>query len=204
MKRATAWCLELPHHDRMHVGRGAVGPSRVQEPEVDADTFATSLRLRAALPRVRAAALAPETWLPSWRHLRTLEVIAAGDQSGLGRRYRTTVRAAAPYSLRWEMEVVRAGHQLLVWRASGDLVGAARWELDEAEGITRIDSTWTVRPTPRWMVLLWPVARRWFVRNHDVLVERGARHLADRLGAELIGEVLPRRVGYVPADDLQR
>lgn len=156
------------------------------------------------MPRVRAAAIAPETWLPSWRHVRTLEVITAGEQSGLGRRYRTTVRAAAPYSLQWEMEVVGASPRLLAWRATGDLVGAARWELDEHDGVTRIDSIWTVRPTPRWMVLLLPVARGWFVRNHDVLIRRGARHLADHLGVELVGEVSPRRVGPVPVDELLR
>lgn len=99
---------------------------------------------------------------------------------------------------------MRATPRLLAWRATGDLVGAARWEFDEDEGITRIDSTWTVRPTPRWMVLLQPVARRWFVRNHDILVQRGARHLADELDVELVGDVLPCRVGHLPAEDLLR
>ncbi|MEX2550055.1 MAG: hypothetical protein WD638_07500 [Nitriliruptoraceae bacterium] len=129
-------------------------------------------------------------------------MIADGDPSGLGRRFRTTVRAAAPYSLTWEMEVVRAAPDLVAWKATGDLVGAARWDLDENGGITRILSTWTVQPTPRWIVLLLPVARRWFVHNHDVLIRRGVHHLADHLGTQPIGDVALWRPSEVPIEAL--
>ena len=163
------------------------------------ETFVTCLQLRADLARVRRAAVAPEGWLPAWRHVRALELVADGDGSGRGRRYRTTVRAAAPYSLTWEMEVVRCEPDVVAWTATGDLVGTGRWELTERDGVTQIRSTWTVRPTPRWIVLLWPLARWWFVRNHDLLMRRGARHLATHLDVELIGDVVPQLgPGVVP------
>lgn len=151
---------------------------------------------------MRDAVLAPEEWLPAWRHVRSLAVVSDGDPSGVGRRYRTTVRAAAPYTLRWEMEVVRVGSDVVAWRATGDLVGAGRWELAEHDGITEIRSTWTVRPTPWWIVLLWPVARRWFVHNHDVLMRRGARHLAAHLDADLVDDVVPRSVPHVAVEEV--
>lgn len=160
---------------------------------VAAETHVTLIELRADPAAVRAAVLQPEAWLRAWRHVRALERVAGTAGSGVGARYRTTVRAVAPYSLTWEMEVVRADPTVIGWVATGDLEGHGRWELARRGDGTEVVCTWTVRPTPRWIALLWPLARPLFVRNHDAVMRRGAEHLAYHLDAELVRCVPDRR-----------
>jgi hypothetical protein len=150
-----------------------------------ARTYISRFELTTSPSRVRLALLEPERWLTSWRHVRELELLAVGDPSGAGRRYRTTVRAVAPYELTWEMTLVEADPEMLVWLAAGDLQGRAELTLSGDPHHTDVRARWSVTPTPRWMRRLWPVAGRLFVRNHDAIMRRGARHLADHLDVEL-------------------
>jgi len=158
-----------------------------------AKTYLSRFELTTAPSRVRSALLEPERWLPSWRHVRELDLISAGDGDGVGRRYRTTVRAITPYELTWEMTLVEAADGLLVWDAVGDLAGRAELTLSGDPHHTDVRARWSVTPTPRWMRRLWPVAGRLFVRNHDAIMRRGARHLADHLDVELTRAELDRR-----------
>lgn len=152
------------------------------------DSYVTVLELGAPVSAVHGAVMQPEAWLPAWPHVRSLERLADGGPTGIGRRHRATVRAVAPYTLTWEMEVVRADPDAVGWTARGDLEGHGCWRFrpDGSGTGTQIVSSWTVRPTPRWMAVLWPLARPLFLRNHDALMRRGARHLADHLDAELV------------------
>lgn len=146
-----------------------------------------SLVVLAAKPgQVREALLHPEAWLRSWRHVRALELLQPGGADGVGRRYRTTVRAVVPYELTWEMTLAAAAATTLVWDAVGDLRGRAEITLDGTGGHTEVTTRWSVTPTPRWMRRLWPVASRVFVRNHDAVMRRGARRLANHLDVALL------------------
>lgn len=151
-----------------------------------AATYVSRIELRSSPSEVRAALLAPERWLPTWRQLRSLDLVDAGDHDWLGRRYRTTVRAYAPYELTWEMTLVEASGTTLAWDAVGDLDGRAHLTIDGGGSWTGVDARWSVTPTPRWMRALWPVARRVFVRNHDAVMRDGAAHLAAHLDVELV------------------
>jgi hypothetical protein len=151
-----------------------------------AATYLSRLELCSPPAAVRAALLAPEDWLPSWRRLRSLELQNPGDENGLGRRYRTRVRAFAPYELTWEMTLVRAEATTLAWDAVGDLHGHAHLTIGGRGASTEVVARWSVTPTPRWMRILWPVASRLFVRNHDAVMRDGAAHLAEHLDAELV------------------
>lgn len=144
------------------------------------------MELATSPTRVRAALLDPEPWLQSWRHVRSLERLVDGDPSGEGRRYRTTVRAVAPYELSWEMTLSGVGATALTWDAVGDLEGRAEITLDGTADHTELTARWSATPTPRWMRRLWPVAGRLFIRNHDAIMRRGAHRLADHLDVALL------------------
>ncbi len=149
-------------------------------------TYVSVVEFAVELEQLRRALLTPERWAGSWGHVRSLERLDPGVGDGTGRRYRTTVRAVLPYTLTWEMRLVEAASHRLRWEADGDLDGVATLELATTPGRTAVHASWSVRPTPRWMRLLWPVARPLFVRNHDEVMRRGAAHLADHLGVALL------------------
>jgi hypothetical protein len=151
-----------------------------------AATYMSRMELRSSPGEVRAALLSPERWLPTWRQLRSLDLVDPGDDEGLGRRYRTTVGAYAPYDLTWEMTLVEASGTVLAWDAAGDLDGRAHLTIDGGGSWTAVDARWSVTPTPRWMRALWPVASRLFVRNHNAVMRDGAAHLAAHLDVELV------------------
>lgn len=66
----------------------------------------------------------------------------------------------------------------IAFDATGDLAGQGRVTLSSlADGSTRLDIEWRVRPTPRWMRLLDPVAGPVFKHAHDGLMRRGEEGL---------------------------
>lgn len=150
-------------------------------------TYLGVVELTSPPAQVRQAMLRPEAWVETWRHVDGLELLATGDGAGVGRRYRTTVRAVLPYRLTWEMETRRADAREIAWTVTGDLVGTGHLGIASLGGGTTLTARWSVRPTPTWMVVAWPVLQQVFLRNHDLIMDRGAQHLADHLAAELLG-----------------
>jgi hypothetical protein len=148
--------------------------------------FRAVFELTALREEVFDAALAPERWLADLHHVRRIERLTPGAADGRGARYRTTVAAASPYRLRWEMTAERVvAPELIAWRAEGDLAGSGVWELEATGAGTRVVSTAHLATTRWWMNLLEPVARPLFVRNHDVVMRAGVETLAGHLDAEV-------------------
>jgi hypothetical protein len=149
-------------------------------------SFRTSFELSAPPTEVHTAALSPERWLSRMPHVRELVQLADGGAEGDGARYRTTVAAAAPYRLRWEMEAVRVvTPERIEWLAEGDLSGRGIWELTPSVTGTEVVSSAILRTTRWWMNLLEPLARPLFVRNHDLVMRAGVDALATHLDAEV-------------------
>ena len=148
--------------------------------------FVTTCQLTASPGAVFDAVLRPGTWLQRWEHTRRVELLAAGDEDGVGARFRAGVRARLPYTLCWEMETVRAVRpQVIEWRARGDLDGTGVWELAPADAGTDARATWTVATTRPWMNVAAVVARRVLVHNHNVVMRSGVEALARALDAEV-------------------
>jgi uncharacterized protein YndB with AHSA1/START domain len=148
--------------------------------------FRTTFELAAPPPLVFEAVLAPERWLTDLDHVRSLERLEAGGVDREGSRYRTTVSAASPYRLRWEMTAERVvAPERIEWRAEGDLTGHGTWELVPTATGIEVISTARLRTTRWWMNLLEPLARPLFVRNHDVVMRAGIDTLAAHLDADV-------------------
>jgi hypothetical protein len=148
--------------------------------------FRTVFELAAPRTDVFEAALAPERWLTGLDHVRDLERLEPGGSDGEGVRYRTTVAAASPYRLRWEMTAVHVvAPERIEWHAEGDLTGRGIWQLVPTAAGTEVTSEARLRTTRWWMNLLEPVARPLFVRNHDIVMRAGIDTLAAHLDAEV-------------------
>jgi polyketide cyclase/dehydrase/lipid transport protein len=147
--------------------------------------FETEWRLRAPLAEVWSAIV--DSWPEWWRGVERVELLKAGDEQGIGAVRRMTWRSRLPYTLTFDIEVMRVEPMTLIeGRASGELEGTGTWRLGEADGVTTVHYTWRVRTTRWWMNLLAPIARPNFRWNHDYVMARGGEGLAGLLGAELL------------------
>jgi uncharacterized protein YndB with AHSA1/START domain len=121
-----------------------------------------------------------------WKGVRSVVEIEPGEPSGLGALSRFSWRSVLPYTLEFDLRIVRVERpHVLEGRADGELAGTGTWMLYEGRG-TAVVYRWQVRTTQRWMNALGPLARPAFVWNHDLVMRQGGRGLARVLGARLV------------------
>ncbi|MDI5986642.1 SRPBCC family protein [Halomonas sp. M4R5S39] len=150
--------------------------------------FVTTWRFEAPIDAVYRAISDSPCWPAWWESLCSVEELAPGDASGIGRRYRYTWKSRLGYRLRFEIRVtrVRPGRSI-EGIASGDVQGSGRWQLTEEGRVTRVRYEWRVRPVRRWMALVAPVAGPLFAWNHHAVMQDGATGLARWLDVRLLG-----------------
>lgn len=144
-------------------------------------SFVTTWRLHAPIADVWQALNDAERyheWWPGMVAFRKLnpEVI------GVGAKSERAVRGRLPYTLRYQTTTTRVDPpRELAYDASGDLVGRGRFVLSEQGEWTQVIFYWDVQTSGLWMNLLAPIFRRLFAWNHDWVMARGERGLANRL-----------------------
>jgi hypothetical protein len=123
-----------------------------------------------------------ESWPSWWRAVRQVELLAVGDDRGIGAIWRLTWRTALPYQLTFDMETTRiVPMSTIEGVASGELTGRGLWTL-RADGTgSHIRYDWQVAVTKSWMRALAPVLRRIFAWNHTAVMEWGRIGLLARL-----------------------
>ena len=156
-------------------------------------SFLTTWCLEAPRERVWDAIWESEHWPQWWRGMVASEVLAEGDELGVGQVARYTWRSRLPYVLDFQMTTARVSKpHLLEGEAQGELAGVGRWRLFEENGtvgdapMTAVVYEWNVRTTKPWMNLLSPIARPVFAWNHDWLMRNGGEGLAKLLGCRLL------------------
>ena len=148
--------------------------------------FLTAWCLDAPIERVFEAIDDAASWPQWWKGVRRADLVEAGDEQGLGRRWRFTWRSRLPYDLSFESRVTRREPpHILEGNADGELIGVGRWRLYHGLG-TAVVYEWNVRTSRPWMNRLAPVARQLFAWNHDVVMRQGAEGLARLLNAPLL------------------
>lgn len=147
----------------------------------------TTWRFRGSLQPVFDTLLDSLRWPEWWPGVEVAEELFPGNTDGIAgvRRYRW--KSLLPYRLSFDATATRIeAPRLLEGKVDGELRGTARCLLTHSDGITNVQFEWNVCTTKAWMNLLAPVARSLFVYNHRMLMERGARALACRVGIELL------------------
>jgi Polyketide cyclase / dehydrase and lipid transport len=149
-------------------------------------SFLTTWILDAPRAEVWDAIYAIEAWPAWWSGVRTVEKLEHGDDAGIGAVYRHEWRSVIPYPVRFQTRITRIEPQHLIEaEADGELAGIGRWRL-YGERETAVTYEWNVRTTRPWMNAVAPLARPLFRWNHNVVMHRGGRGLADLLGARLL------------------
>jgi carbon monoxide dehydrogenase subunit G len=147
--------------------------------------FITVWSFRAPIDAVWEVLSSAEEWPSWWRGVESVEAIDPGGTDGVGSVRRFTWKSRLPYRLVLEMRNthVERPHRL-EGRATGELEGVGRWDLRQEGEWTTVRYEWRVRTTKAWMNLLAPLAKPFFVWNHDVVMAWGGEGLARHLGCE--------------------
>jgi hypothetical protein len=129
-----------------------------------------------------------ENWHLWWQGVLGVDELKPGDANGVGSIRRSRWKSALPYTLEFDMEVMRVEEpHVIEVRAFGELEGTGLWTLtaDDASH-TSVRYDWKVNTNKSWMNMLAPIARPFFQWNHDVIMEWGGKGLAKRLGCKLL------------------
>lgn len=138
----------------------------------------------AAMDRIWEALADYAKWPTWWRGIRSVEVVREGDDSGAGTVLRQQWRSWVPYTLVFELEMLRIeSRKLLGGRASGDLEGVCRWAFNPVNGGTEIRFDVDIGTGRWWMNLPVPFAPRIVRANFETIMHWGREGLAQKLGA---------------------
>lgn len=150
--------------------------------------FTTVWRFDAPLEKVWNEIKHSEAWPEWWKGVLKMEEIKPGDENGVGSIRRSTWRSALPYTLEFDLEVMRIEPMNVIEaRAFGELEGTGIWTFSqESETVTHVRYDWKVKTTKAWMNLFSPIAKPFFKFNHDVIMDWGGKGLAKRLGCKLL------------------
>ncbi len=150
--------------------------------------FLTTWQLDAPIDAVFEVLRDSERYPAWWKGVKRVEMLATGNENGVGDASRFTWRSVLPYSLSFDLRVLRVEQPYVIeGQASGELEGTGIWMLSEQNGDgTTVVYDWRVRTTKAWMNAFGPLARPAFVWNHDIVMRQGAEGLARELGARLI------------------
>lgn len=142
----------------------------------------TEWQVDAPIDRVWDALLRVREWPAWWKGFRSVEVLDAGAETGLGMKIQQRWRSLLPYTLVLDLEIARVErHRALEGRASGDMAGTCRWTFGAQDGGTRVRFEMDVRPTRWWMSLPIPFAGRVVAWNYDAIMRWGSTGFARRL-----------------------
>ena len=143
----------------------------------------TEWRLNAPIERVWALLTAVEDWPSWWPAVKRVELIEAGDETGVGALRRMTWRTALPYALSFDMRSTKVEPLTLIeGQASGELDGLGRWTLRTEGDVTLVRYDWIVAVSKPWMRLFAPIFRPVFAWNHKKVMNWGLDGIRRQLG----------------------
>lgn len=147
----------------------------------------TRLRVDRPPGRVWQTLIEVGDWSKWWKWLREVELLAEGDEDGLGSRFRQRVSSPLLYGFDWETQITRVEKPSVIELDSfGDLHGRGQFLLKPVEEGTELVFTWLVVTRKWWMNVVAPLARPLFVWSHDRLMTDFATGIAPVIGGRLL------------------
>lgn len=145
--------------------------------------FITIWHFDSPLERVWNEIYASERWPEWWKGVLSMTELKPGNADSIGAIRRSTWKSALPYTLEFDLEVMRVEkYKLIEARAFGELEGTGTWHFEaEGENKTRAQYDWRVKTTKPWMNLIAPLAKPFFRWNHDIIMSWGEEGLKKRL-----------------------
>lgn len=130
------------------------------------------------------------TSFPRWwpQLFKSVTLVKAGADHGLGQVAYCECRARLPYTLRFTYTVVDVNYPNgSTVSSTGDLLGTGIWRLTQRDGGVDTDYEWRVRLEKPFLRLLSPITRPFLAANHEWSMARGQEGLR--------GELMRRRQG---------
>lgn len=122
-----------------------------------------------------------------WSSVRHSSLIEDGDDNGVGAKAMYSIRSPLGYSMDFEMTALEVDRPRRIYSlARGDLVGTGTHIFESRGDHTVVTYLWYVSTTKRWMNVVAPVAKPFFVWAHHHVMREGCAGLAQRLGVNLI------------------
>jgi len=122
-------------------------------------------------------------WSTWWRGIQKVEQTHEGDPSGVGTVLRQEWRSWIPYTLVFDLEVIRLqSKRLLEGRASGDLNGICKWTFTPVNDGVVVSFDVNVRTGRWWMNLPIPFASMVVRSNFETIMHWGREGLAKKFG----------------------
>lgn len=159
----------------------------------------TNWSLNSPREKVWPVLIAAEQWPSWWRALKSVEVVADGDEAGVGAVRRMTWSAlpwntlplpstrlgqALPLSLTVDMRITRVEPMTRIeGEAEGALSGRTRWDIWPDGQHTRVRHDWIAEVMEPRLRLLAPLLRQVFVWQHTKIMASGFKGLVTALAA---------------------
>ena len=154
---------------------------------MDGYCFLTVWWTPAATSRVWEALANYADWPTWWRGIKGVEVRRSGDESGVGTILRQQWRSRLPYTLVFDLEMVRIeSEKQLDGRASGDLEGSCKWTLVPVDGGTELRFNVNVQTGRWWMNLPLPFVPKIVQASFKTIMDWGREGLARTLGVPVV------------------
>lgn len=150
-------------------------------------SFISKWEVRAPLEKVWELIDKGEDWHLWWKSVVGTEVLNESTVGDTGQLIHYTWRALLPFTLSINFRITRKEmYKCIEGVSTGDLVGTGVWTFEEHNGITFIQYQWEVESTKKLINLISPLFKGFFTYNHNLIMHRGAKGLAKRLGAKLV------------------
>jgi carbon monoxide dehydrogenase subunit G len=131
-----------------------------EAPDVHEFVLVSDWRIPAPIEAVWAALHDVEKWPKWWPYVKQVTEIEPVDADGVGARRAFVWATRLPYRIAFEMRTTRVRRPVLMeGRASGDLNGTGRWDLELTAYGTRVRYEWRVSADKPWMRRLAPLLR---------------------------------------------
>jgi uncharacterized protein YndB with AHSA1/START domain len=153
--------------------------------------FITIWRFQEPVERVWEAINAAENYPKWWRDILFFECLTPENPRGVGAKGRRAVRGFLPYSLVYMTTITKSEAPWeLAYTADGDLVGSGSFVLKEKSEtlssdvsgpLTEVTIYWNVDTKGKWLKRLAPLLKWLFAANHNYVMRRGERGLAQWL-----------------------
>ena len=151
-------------------------------------SFVTVWKLRnTSVDEVWKTIKAVEEWPRWWKGVKRVQTIKEGDANGIGKISMFTFKAALPYQLSFQSELLQLKHhQLMIGKAKGELEGTGVWTFRKESEWVRIEYNWNVKTTRAWMNFFARLLKPAFKWNHDVVMRWGLEGLAKKLRVTIV------------------
>lgn len=143
--------------------------------------------ISAPLEKVYESIADSSAWSRWWPDVDQSYLVSANENDGIGSVWHYVWKTYYFWKLSFDIKLIEIEPLKRVSGiASGDLEGFGTWEFINKGQNTVVTYDWDVSIARPWMKILSPLLHSLFIKNHEVIMQRGGEGLSKWIGATLI------------------